>query len=379
MDHPLNLTKEATESVNLGDQGLPSEFVRSESHAPAEPYDALLKISQDMARVLERLTAPKAPIDMIRRHRAKEFHGSNMEESNKAEFWLEKLQRLIEEVRCPPDQRVTCAIYLLQGSAYDWWKLVLRSPRLPDPISWEFFVQEFRVKYVSDMYRETNWKQFLNLKQRNLSVAKYEKEFSHLSKYAPESVLTKAFRCRQFKDGLNEPIKRYLAPITTFQQVNFYQLVQATMKVKKFESSNRKRFQKRKLSRRASSSSGKIGRESQTESMQGSGTRGRRQGSTMVSSTGKGMSARQEEVLECPHCHRRQLGVYRILTGGCFRCGSTDHFIANCPRESGDSRSMQGSGRGRYVAPPSTWDRGRGRGSSFQHRGRGVRDYGPSL
>ena len=62
----------------------------------------MLKISQDMARVLERLTAPKASIDMIRRHGDEEFHGSNMEEYDKAEFWLEKLQRLMEEIRCPP-------------------------------------------------------------------------------------------------------------------------------------------------------------------------------------------------------------------------------------------------------------------------------------
>ena len=117
-----------------------SESIRSESHALAEPNEALLRISQNMAQALERLTAPKAPIDMVRRHGAEEFHGSNMEESNKAEFWLEKLQRMVEEVRCPLDQRVTCAVSLLQGSAYDWWKLVLRNPRLLDPIPWEFFV-----------------------------------------------------------------------------------------------------------------------------------------------------------------------------------------------------------------------------------------------
>ena len=102
---------------------------------------------------------------------------------------------------------------------------MLRSLRLPDPIPWEFFVQEFRAKYVFDMYRETKWKQFLNLKQRNLSVAEYEKEFSHLSKYAPESVLIEAFRCRLFEDGLNESIKRYMAHVTVLQQVNIYQLV----------------------------------------------------------------------------------------------------------------------------------------------------------
>ena len=66
--------------------------------------------------------------------------------------------------------------------------------------------------------------------------------------------------------------------------MNFYQLVQAAMKVEKSESSSRERFQKRKLSRGAASSLGKRGRESQTESVQGSAIRGRRQGSTVVSS-----------------------------------------------------------------------------------------------
>ena len=90
---------------------------------------------------------------------------------------------------------------------------MLKSPRIPNPMPWDFYVQEFRVKYVIDMYRETKWKYFLNLKQRNLLEVEYEKEFSHLSKYVLESVLTEAFRCRQFEDGLNELIKRYLAPV----------------------------------------------------------------------------------------------------------------------------------------------------------------------
>ena len=67
------------------------------------------------------------------------------------------------------------------------------------------------------MYKKVKWKQFLNLKQRNLSGAEYEKEFSHLSKYVPEVVLTEAFRCRQFEDGLNESIKRYLELVTSLQ------------------------------------------------------------------------------------------------------------------------------------------------------------------
>ena len=65
------------------------------------------------------------------------------------------------------------------------------------------------------------------------------------------------------------------------------------------------------------------------------------------------------------------MGVCRIVTGGCFRCGSLEHLIAQCPREIGDNRSQQGSGRGRSTAPLSTRDRGRGRSGPSQHRGRG--------
>ena len=102
---------------------------------------------------------------------------------------------------------------------------MLKSPGILNPMTWEFFVQELRTKYVIDMYKESKWKQFLNMKQRNLSVAEYEKEFSHLNKYAPKAVLTEAFRFRQFEDRLHDSIKRYLAPGTSLQQVNFYQLV----------------------------------------------------------------------------------------------------------------------------------------------------------
>ena len=145
-----------------------------------------------------------------------------MEESDKSKFWLEKLQRALDEVKCPLEQMAKWAVSLLQGSAYDWSKVVLRNPLLPDPISWNFFVQEFQTKYVIDDCRETKWKQFLNLKQGNLTMAEYEKEFSRFSKCAPEPILIETFRCRQFEDGLKESIKKYLTAITSLKVVNFY-------------------------------------------------------------------------------------------------------------------------------------------------------------
>ena len=66
-------------------------------------------------------------------------------------------------------------------------------------------------------------------------MAEYEKEFSRLSKYASESFLTEKFRCGQFEEGLHESIKRYLTTVTSLQAVNFNQLIQAAIKIEKFE------------------------------------------------------------------------------------------------------------------------------------------------
>ena len=93
-----------------------------------------------MARVLDRVTTPRAPIDSVRKHRVQEFHGTSLKELDEVEFLLEKLQRTLDEVKCLPKQMAKCAISLLQGASYDWWKLVLRNTLLPDLISWDFFV-----------------------------------------------------------------------------------------------------------------------------------------------------------------------------------------------------------------------------------------------
>ena len=91
----------------------------------------------------------------------------------------------------------------------------MRYPLLLDPVTWDYFVIECNTKYVTDDYKESKWKQFLTLRQGKPTEAEYEKEFSLLSKYAPEAVVTKKIRCRQFEEGLHESIKRYLTAVTS--------------------------------------------------------------------------------------------------------------------------------------------------------------------
>ena len=94
--------------------------------------------------------------------------------------------------------------------------------------------------------------------------------------------------------------------MTALQTVDFYQLVQAAMKVERLETSSKERFQKKKFSRGASSFSGKRAREPPAQSEYSSTTRGRRQRSNVARSTGRGALVRQGEIPECPHCKKKK-------------------------------------------------------------------------
>ncbi|KAJ8765251.1 hypothetical protein K2173_011931 [Erythroxylum novogranatense] len=326
----------------------PSRVNRGEAEVPPPPLaqgEALIKLSQDMMTLLHRMTTPKAPIDQLRKYGAEEFSGTSLEESEGAEFWIEK-------------RMVHVAVFLLQGAAYEWWKFVLR----------KFFAQEFRTKYVTEAYRKDRWKQFLNLKQRSLFVAEYDREFNRLSKYAPESVLTEEFRCHQFEEGLHDSIKEHLAAFSMLQHVIYHQLVQATIKVERQETIRKERSQRRGFNR-GGQSSGKRSRESNSSAprvAQRSVMRGKQQNfptptaSSRSSSGGQGSSAP-----ECPHYSIHHWGVCWRATGACFRCDSTEHMVANCPlRQSG---MAQASGE---VSHASVENRGRGRGRGEYNQNR---------
>ena len=110
---------------------------------------------------------------------------------------------------------------------------------------------------------------------------------------------------------------------------------------------------KEKRFSRGRSSSGKRPRDSQVDSVQGSTTRGRRQGPTMTQSSSRGTSIGQEERHACPHCQKYHLSICRRVTGGCFQCGNRNHMIENCPQGLGSSRNPQESGRAKCTSTNS--------------------------
>ena len=74
----------------------------------------------------------------------------------------------------------------------------------------------------------------------------------------------------------------------------------------------------------------------------------------------------------CSICRKRHSGECRRGAGACFRCGSKDHFVRDCPEE-GPAPSVAQT---RHSAPVGTRGRGTGRGNVS---GRGQGSSAPSV
>ena len=156
------------------------------------------------------LPVQKSPIEKVRKYGAEDFKGQVTDDSPAAEYWLERTERIMEQIHCTDEEKLECAVSLLQESAYQWWTTVRRRVD-GDLIKWSLFLREFRDQYIGDAYIEARRREFLQLRQDQLSVFEYEKEFLRLSKYYPALIATEEERCKRFEQGLNSELQLLLA------------------------------------------------------------------------------------------------------------------------------------------------------------------------
>ena len=74
-------------------------------------------------------------------------------------------------------------------------------------------MREFNEKYFPPLVQVKRENDFIRLRQGALSLAKYETQFTKLSKFAPELVATEERRLRRFVQRLNVEIQETLAAV----------------------------------------------------------------------------------------------------------------------------------------------------------------------
>ncbi|KAA3456046.1 DNA/RNA polymerases superfamily protein [Gossypium australe] len=295
---------------------------------------------------------------------AEVFRGVSSVAPNVAKYWLEAVERIMDDLECTTEQKLRSAVSLLRDEAYQWW-LTVREGTQAELVTWDFFKTEFQGKYVRASYVDARRKEFLNLVQGNKSVAAYEAEFLRLSCYARTIVPTDHERCVRFEDGLNDELRVLIAP----QQVRtFAKLVEKAKIAEEAKNSARQnRDRGRGRGKRDFRYSGS------TKSFQ---KRPRNDEPAQARAP-----AVTNQIQPCPDCGKQHSGECWKRTGGCFKCGSKDHQFKNCPRRTAQTQEARNHdaqpARGTQQPPrgrgPGRGGNGGGRGQGALGRGNGFR------
>ncbi|XP_058185865.1 uncharacterized protein LOC131303092 [Rhododendron vialii] len=151
-----------------------------------------------------------------------------------------------------------------------------------------------------------------------MSVSKYDRIFTDLSRFAPHMVDTDAHRARRFeeglKDGLHEPIK--LLRLQTYADILNVALLSEEDRAKSKAKAEGQKRQTTFVPVRNQGVGGSFKR-------QNMGTSGWSQGGSSSNNSGGSRP--------CPKCGRAYRGQCYRDTGACFRYGQIGHLMKDCP------------------------------------------------
>ncbi|KAL4302469.1 hypothetical protein GQ457_10G008640 [Hibiscus cannabinus] len=156
-------------------------FLRQdEPQALVQPQEPIQ--SQNPVQPSKPVRDPQYPPDLVQ-HRGYPFARTIEEKPKEAEYWLERITHIVtEQLSCSDDHKLECIVALLVDEALNWWETTtLTAPT--EKVTWEFFVEEFKKKYIREQHFDERRKKFLYLKQGSKPIGQYASEFRKYHKY----------------------------------------------------------------------------------------------------------------------------------------------------------------------------------------------------
>ncbi|KAL0546306.1 hypothetical protein IC582_016213 [Cucumis melo] len=264
-------------------------------------------------------------------------------------MWLSSLETIFRYMKCPEDQKVQCAVFMLTDRGTAWWETTERMLGGDvSQITWQQFKESFYAKFFSASLRDAKRQEFLNLEQGDMTVEQYDAEFDMLSRFAPEMIATEAARADKFVRGLRLDIQGLVRAFRPATHADALRLA--------VDLSLQERANSSKTAGRGLTSGQKRKAEQQPVPVP---QRNFRSGGEFRRFQQKpfeaGEAARWKPL--CTICGKHHLGRCLFGTRTCFKCRQEGHTADRCPLRLTGNAQNQGAGaphQGRVFATNKT-------------------------
>ncbi|PKA53434.1 hypothetical protein AXF42_Ash012376 [Apostasia shenzhenica] len=287
-------------------------------------------------------------VELFQRMHPQHFEGTT--DTVIAEKWVGMMEKVFEGIRCPADRKVSLAATAMDGAADDWWRdhcRIFMSGRAIETITWEEFLEAFRLKYIPISAQEKMREELSRLVQRNMIVPEYEAKLAALAKFVPQMIPDEAEKCYLFRKGLRDSVPVAVIPAHTKV---YAELVEMATLVEQDQLATQAR--KEAVGKRKGMAS---------KSILGPVSKKSASSSSRVGDSGGNFGKPK-----CQHCGKFHWGTCRLeskLEGkNCFVCGEFSHIAKACPK-----RATPVSGAIVPTSVASTFG-GRGGGTSATFR-----------
>ncbi|XP_012857139.1 PREDICTED: uncharacterized protein LOC105976416 [Erythranthe guttata] len=260
-------------------------------------------------------TAPHAIYERFLRMHPAEFHGGP--DPTIAEEWIKSLEVIFDYMEMSNRDRIHCSLFLLKNEARHWWEGTKEGIDLTNT-TWSAFKILFFEKYFSKNLRAQKLKEFLELKQGNLSVAEYVRRFEQGCLYAPFISRDADEKANHFLRGLNPVIQRdvRMSSVTTFRKI-----VDKALEADQAEQVIRQ-------SRSVPPATTHKWKRPHPGPSQNNGKR------PMIQN-----HATPPARPICPKCRKPHFGPCAQGTNNFYRCGKPGHLIRDCPQPPPQNRA----------------------------------------
>ncbi|KAL0541789.1 hypothetical protein IC582_021849 [Cucumis melo] len=252
-------------------------------------------------------------------------------------------------MKCPEDQKVQCAVFMLTDRGTAWWETTERMLGGDvSQITWQQFKESFYAKFFSASLRDAKRQEFLNLEQDDMTVEQYDAEFDMLSRFAPEMIATEAARADKFVRGLRLDIQGLVRAFRPATHADALRLA--------VDLSLQERANSSKTAGRGSTSGQKRKAEQQPVPVPQRNFRPGGEFRTFQQKPFEAGEAARGKPL-CTTCGKHHLGRCLFGTRTCFKCRQEGHTADRCPLRLTGIAQNQGAGaphQGRVFATNRT-------------------------